>query len=101
MSNNPLSSLKIDYWYKLLPVIGTITMIIGLTLDVKGVTNIFVLLVSLGVILIGIGEWINHPLQTKVGPTYKIVSYNRLNTWAGNCWDLVGLSVIGYAFAQL
>jgi hypothetical protein len=98
MSDNPLKSLKLDYWYKILPVIGTVTLILGLTVDIKGVTNILVQLVSIGVIFIGIGEWINHPLQTGVGHNFTITSYNRINTISGNLWNLFGLIIIIYAF---
>lgn len=97
MTQNPLSTLKIDYWYKILPVIGTITLILGLTVDIKGISNILVQLISVGVIFIGIGEWINHPLQTKVGMGFKITSYNRINTFAGNVWGLIGAGIIVYA----
>jgi hypothetical protein len=97
MTDNPLSGLKLDYWYKLLPLLGTITLIIGLTVDVKGVANSFVQLVSLGVIFVGIGEWINHPLQVRIAPGIKITSYNRKNTFAGNAWNLFGVTFIGYA----
>ncbi len=97
MPENPLSSLKIDYWYKILPVIGTVTLIIGLTVDVKGVSNVLVQLLSVGVIFIGIGEWINHPLQTRVGMGMKITSYNRINTFAGNAWNLIGFFIILYS----
>ena len=97
MTDNPLSGLKLDYWYKLLPLLGTITLIIGLTVDVKGIANSFVQLVSLGVIFVGIGEWINHPLQVKIAPGFKITSYNRKNTFAGNVWNLFGVTFIGYA----
>lgn len=97
MSQNPLSSLKIDYWYKILPVIGSITLILGLTVEIKGVSNILVQLVSIGVILIGIGEWINHPLQTSFGLNFKITSYKRLNKLSGNAWDLFGVALIVYA----
>jgi len=97
MSQNPLSTLKIDYWYKILPVIGTVTLILGLTIDIKGITNTLVQLVSVGVTFIGIGEWINHPLQTKLGMGFKITSYKRINTFAGNIWDLIGVGIIIYA----
>ncbi len=89
--------MKIDYWYKMLPVIGVITLILGLTVDTKGISNTFVQLVSIGVICIGIGEWINHPLQTKVGHGFKIESYARLNKISGNGWDLLGVAFIVYA----
>lgn len=97
MNENPLSTLKIDYWYKILPVVATITLIIGLTIDVKDVPNILVQLISIGVILIGIGEWINHPLQTKVGRGFKITSHNRINKTAGNTWNIIGGAIILYA----
>ena len=86
MNENPLSTLKIDYWYKILPVIGTIGLIISLTLDVKIADNLTISLISIGVIFIGIGEWINHPLQTALAYGGKITTYNRLNTIAGNVW---------------
>lgn len=98
MSENPLAALKIDSWYKILPAIGTVTLILGLTVEVKSVENVFVQLISVGVIFVGIGEWINHPLQTKVGGNFKITSYNRLNTVAGSLWDLAGIGVVAYAF---
>ena len=98
MGENPLSTLKIDYWYKMLPVVGTLTLIIGLTVEIKGVTNTLVQLVSIGVIFLGIGEWINHPLQTQIGAGFKITSRNRLNTFAGNAWDVVAVVMIVYAF---
>lgn len=98
MTQNPLSTLKIDYWYKILPVIGTITLILGLSVDIKGTSNILVQLVSVAVIFIGIGEWINHPLQTQVSINYKITSYNRVNKLSGNIWDLIGVGIIIYAF---
>lgn len=97
MTDNPLSGLKLDYWHKLLPLLGVITLIIGLTVDVKGVANSFVQLVSLGVIFVGIGEWINHLLRIKMAPDFKFTSYNKKNTFAGNAWNLFGVTFIGYA----
>jgi len=97
MTQNPLSSLKIDYWYKIFPVIGAVTLILSLTVEMKGISNIFVQLLSVGVIFFGVGEWINHPLQTKLIGLGKITSYNRINTRAGNLWDVIGIGIIIYA----
>ena len=98
MSQNPFSALKIDDWYKLLPVIGGVTLVLALTVEMRGVPNVLVQLVSIGVIFIGIGEWINHPMQTKIVPGFKITSHIRLNTFSGNFWDLLGIGMIVYAF---
>lgn len=94
MTDNFLSNLKIDYWYKILPVIGCFLIIISLTVDVKVFDNITVFLLGLGVICVGIGEWINHPLQTAVGHNCIITSYNRLNKLSGNVWDFIGFFVM-------
>lgn len=94
MSNNPLSTMVIDYWYKILPVIGTITLIASLTVDMKVADNPTVMFVSIGVIFIGIGEWINHPLRTGIIPGAQITTYNRINTFWGNIWDLIGAVII-------
>lgn len=93
---NPLNSLKIDHWYKIFPVIGTITLVLSLTVEVKVFDNITVAMISIGIIFVGIGEWINHPLQTGIIPGYKITSYNRQNTFWGNAWDIFGLGIIIY-----
>ncbi len=97
MTNNPLSTLKIDYWYKMLPVIGTILLIISLTFELKDVSNTMVQVISVGVIFFGIGEWINHPLQTGIVSGYKLTSYNRVNKLSGNLWVILGISFIVYA----
>jgi hypothetical protein len=60
----------------------------------KGVENCIVQLFSLGAIFIGIGEWINHPLQTRIVPGYKITSYPRVNKFGGNVFDLLGIVCI-------
>lgn len=91
---NPLENLKIDYWYKMLPVIGGLTLVLSLTTKMQVADNSTVALVSIGVIFIGIGEWINHPLQTAVGTGYQITSYNRMNRFWGNLWDGMGAVLI-------
>lgn len=94
MSSNPLSNLKIDYWYKALLVIASCTLIVSLSIEMKGVANCVVQLISLGAVFIGIGEWINHPLQTGIVPGFKITSYNRVNKFGGNAFDLLGIICI-------
>ncbi|MFC1453812.1 hypothetical protein ACFLQL_01380 [Verrucomicrobiota bacterium] len=94
MTNNPLSSLKIDYWYKALLVLASCTLLVSLSVEMKGVENCVVQLISLSAIFIGIGEWMNHPLQTRITPGYKITGYPRINTFGGNSFDLVGLLLL-------
>ena len=94
MSSNPLSNLLIDYWYKAVLVMAICTLIVSLSVETKGVENCVVQLISLGAIFIGLGEWINHPLQTRLIPGAKITGHPRVNKVGGNLFDLLGLVFI-------
>ena len=91
---NPLQSLVIDYWYKAVTAASVAFLLIGMTVDLMGVENKTVILISLGFLFIGLGEWINHPLQTRVVPGMKITSYNRLATARGNLFDILGFVLV-------
>ncbi|SFJ15101.1 hypothetical protein SAMN05216206_3544 [Pseudomonas guineae] len=93
---NPLEALKIDYWYKAILVISSAALIMSLTVPMQGIANSSVQLFSLGGIFLGIGEWINHPLQVKVGGGFTISGYPRNNSIIGVCFVLFGLSLVGY-----
>lgn len=91
---NPLKSLVIDYWYKAVAVASVVFLLAALTVDLKGVENKTVILISLGSFFIGLGEWINHPLQTSIAPGMKITSYNRKASIHGNLFDILGFSIV-------
>jgi hypothetical protein len=91
---NPLSKLKIDYWYKAMLVISTCVLIVSLTVELKGVENSVVQLISLGCAFWGLGEWINHPYQEKIGIGFKISGHPRNGSVAGYAFDLVGWILI-------
>ena len=67
-TGNPLSNLKLDKWYKVMIVGGFFLIIISLFIEVKGITNIQLLLIAGGFFFIGIGEWINHSLAIESKP---------------------------------
>lgn len=61
-------SLKLDTWYKALVYLGGVTFLFALFVDVKGITNGQLQLLSLGIFLIGIGEWKNHKTANWIKP---------------------------------
>lgn len=91
---NPLSKLKIDYWYKAVLVTSTCVLIVSLTVELKGVENSAVQLISLGCVFWGLGEWINHPYQEKIGIGFKISGHPRNGSGAGYAFDLFGWILI-------
>jgi len=101
MTNNPLANLTIDYWYKALLVIATCVFIVSLSVEMKGIENSVVQLMSLGAMFIGMGEWINHPCQVRVVPGFKITSFARLSCWFGYAWDITGLVLLIVGIVKL
>ncbi|WP_132703599.1 hypothetical protein [Reinekea marinisedimentorum] len=94
--SNPLQALKIDYWYKAVLVICTALLIICLTVPLQGVSNPIASLICIGGIFIGLGEWINHPLQTSVGNGFQITGHPRRFNFLGSVFVLIGLGLVGY-----
>lgn len=106
--SNPLQNLKIDYWYKAVMVISAVTLVLSLTLELKGVENATVQVFSIAALLIGMGEWINHPLQTKIHPPVPGIhnglqetGYPRTNSFMGLLFILLGLVLSSYKVWQL
>lgn len=64
---NPLKNLIIDYWYKAILVVGATLLIVAFTFELQA-DNKDVQMLGFGLIMVGVGEWINHPLQTVVLP---------------------------------
>jgi len=99
--SNPLESLKLDYWYKALLAMCSVLLIVSLTVPLQGINNNVAQLLSLGGIFIGLGEWINHPLQERIGPGFKVSGHPWRFTLLGTGFDLVGLACIWYGVYKL
>lgn len=59
------------------------------------------LLISLGAFFFGLGEWRNHPLQTRLLGHIKITAYHRSVCSVGVLFDLLGVALIGYGLWHL
>ena len=59
MEKGFLNSLKLDDWYKVFVYLGAILFFISLFLNIKGITNNELQLLSGGIFFVGIGEWIS------------------------------------------
>ncbi|MBS4050762.1 MAG: hypothetical protein KGZ69_06125 [Methylomonas sp.] len=70
-------------------------LVLALTVPLQSVPNTAVQLMALGGIAVGIGEWINHPLQTRVNipENLKIWSFRRAMSPLGAFFDLLGVLV--------
>jgi hypothetical protein len=93
MNFNPLEKLKIEYWYHAFSVVGAFVFIMSLCFKLT-VDNRKVQLISLGVFLLSIGEWINHPLfeQPCRGPgfTGKWIFHPRRVSFFGGAIEVLG-----------
>lgn len=91
---NPLQSLKINAWYKVFTVVSAACLLASLTVDLKGIDNKTGILMSLGVLVLSVGEWINHPLQARLIPGGIITSYNRQACLLGSLFDVLGFLLL-------
>lgn len=107
MESSFLRALVLDYWYKLMIAIAFTCLILSLTVNLVGVDNNAVQLISLGCIFWGIGEWINHPLQQTLVkaaggfPVGKTSGHPRNGSIPGYFFDLVGLAILGLGIYKL
>lgn len=87
---------KIEHWYHALAALGAAGVVSSLSFEFHGLANADVLLVSLGSFFIGLGEWINHPVQTIVGKQSRILlqGHPRNATVIGHLFDVFGFVLV-------
>lgn len=61
--SHPLKRLTLDYWCKPMIIISFTFLLLSLTAELY-VDNHVVQMLALGALLLSLGEWANHPLQT-------------------------------------
>lgn len=104
---NPLNNLKIEYWYQAFLVIATVILITSLTVELKGVLNNAIQLISLSIIFICTGEWINHPKEIKFFPKSDYIparamaGHPRNNSILGIFFLIIGILLLSYGIYKL
>ena len=59
-------SLKIDSWYMVFVYLGGLLLVFSLFIPTQWITNKQLILLSTGILLIGLGEWKNHKHYTGI-----------------------------------
>lgn len=99
--SNPLEKLALDHWYKVLMAGGFTVFLLTAAGLLPALPVKPCLLISLGTFFFGLGEWRNHPLQTRIAGNFKITGHPRAANGVGSVFDLLGLALIGYGLWQL
>jgi len=105
--DNPLSKLALDHWYKVLIAVSAAVFLLTGTGVLKAFPTAATALISLGTFFIGLGEWINHPLQTGFLPpnVYHpggvLTGHPRRTSLIGNLFLLLGAILIGFGLFKL
>lgn len=91
------AGLKIEHWYHAFVWLGILGAAGSAAVELHGIPNREAFLLSIGLFLIGVGEWMNHPLQTKIiRPNVympgggKVWGHPRKNCGLGVLLDLAG-----------
>ena len=92
-----LKGLKIDRWYKVFVYLGAVAFVVSLFIEVKGVTNLELVVLSLGFFFIGVGEWKNEkfavefkPPNVYTGPAAMFQYPVRKPDFVGVFFDVIG-----------
>lgn len=84
-----LKKFDLEYWWKMIAAAGALIVIASIA--VKFVPTIFV---GLGLLSIGIGEWINHPYREYFdGGPYMLTGHPRLPSMGGLLLDALGVAM--------
>jgi len=94
--DNPLSKLALDYWYHVLMV----TCFFVFLLSAAGVLKLLpvapMIAISAGGFFVGLGEWINHPLQSAIIPLGVIQGHPRKSSVLGVLFVVCGIGFIAF-----
>jgi hypothetical protein len=105
--DNPLSKLALDYWYQVLMVVSVAVFLLTGAGVLKAFPTAATALISLGGFWIGLGEWINHPLQTSFlspnvyRPSGVLTSHPRQSKPIGIIFLLLGLILVAFGLFRL
>jgi hypothetical protein len=100
--NNPLSGMSLDEWYKALIAVGLALLLVSVVAGIKPI-----ILISLGTVTLGFGEWINHPERsghlprTAFDPGFIVTSTARKWNLGGAALDAVGLALAAFGTYRL
>ena len=92
--DNPLSKVALDYWYQVLMVVGIFIFILSGAGLLKAFPVVPTSLISFGVFWVGLGEWANHPLQTRFHPIGIVRGHPRNPRFIGIAFDILGVGLI-------
>lgn len=94
---NVFKNLTLDHWYKVLIPLSLVLFVLSITVDLLVISNASLILLSLGLFLVGIGEWINHPRQEAINLHFNMKI--TLHRWKPKAWgialDLAGATLGG------
>lgn len=103
----PLSKLALDYWYQVLIVAGLAVFLLTGAGLLKEFPTLPTAMISLGTFLFGVGEWINHPLQTSLRagsayfPAAVVRGHPRNGRVIGYVFDIAGVAAITLGIYRL
>ena len=76
-------------WWKVLVITGGLVIVAAIYAK-----YVAAFLIGLCILLVGFGEWINHPLMFDVIGGEPVSSFPRSDKWPGMVIDTVGISIL-------
>lgn len=103
-----LNNLKLDAWYMVFVYIGVFGFLLSVFVPVQVFGNKNIMILMLGLMLIGLGEWKNHKVKSWIkeanfftGGPALIQTKLRHPDLIGNMLDIVGIILIVIFLIQI
>lgn len=95
-----LKNLTLDYWYKMLIFCAIGLAFLALTKPLLVVQNGIALIFAIGMLVTGIGEWINHPHEgSNVYDDGRALKNARAASVFGTTMLIIGCAIMAIAVA--
>jgi hypothetical protein len=88
------------HWYKLLAALSAPPFLLALNLPLS-MSNRAIAMIASGLFLFAVGEWINHPPQTRYAFDHSIAGQPRVASFGGVLMDLLGLYLLMWGLMAL
>lgn len=86
---------RTDKWYIGLVAVSAAVLVAGLALTGDPLLRRGLVWVAIGGLLIGLGEWKNHPYQERIGYGFKLSGYTRQANLVGVLMVIAGCVLLG------
>jgi hypothetical protein len=91
-----LKGFDLSLWWRAAIAVG-----LAITIAALAANNLPLILIGLGIVACGFGEWVNHPMLIEFMRGGTLTSHPRFNRPLGLMLDALGIALVGFGIYRL